>query len=157
MADLLTFDLFRDNATRPGSLGCRAEIAATVAGALKRAADRGLAREEIAARMGVYLGEKIGAATLSGYAAQSHTAGAADRGEPARDISLLRALAFDAAVEEDALLALFAEKRGARRVVSAGDAALLEWAKLHQEEKALAEKKRALEAVMRLKGASNGH
>lgn len=157
MADLLTFDLFRDNATRPGSLGCRAEIAATVACALKRAADRGLAREEIAARMGAYLGEKIGAATLSGYAAQSHTAGAADRGEPARDISLLRALAFDAAVEEDALLALFAEKRGARRVVSSKDAALLAWARLHQQEKELAERKRALETVIRLGGKDEPH
>jgi len=33
------------------------------------------------------------------------------------------------------------------------DAALLEWARLHQEEKALSERKRALEAVMKLKGA----
>lgn len=149
-----TLDLFSTNATRPGSMGCRAEIAATMADSMKRAVARGVSREEIAARMSTFLGEKINLGTLNGYSAPSHTSQAEENGQPTRDISFMRAMAFDAAVEEDALLGLFANKRGERRVVSSNDAALLEWARLHQEEKALAERKRALEAVMKMKGAA---
>lgn len=152
MDDLRTLDLFTPAATRPGSMGCRAEIAAMLAEAMKRAAARGISREEVAARMGLYLGEKISVATLNGYSAQSHTAQAAERGEPARDISFMRAMAFDAAVEEDVLIGLFAEKLGGRRVVSSEDATLLEWAHLHRQEKELAERKRVLEAVFKAKG-----
>lgn len=152
MNDNRSFDLFTPTAVHPGSMGCRAEIAATLSEVMKRAASKGITREEIAARMGMFLGEKISVATLNGYSSQSHTAQAAENGEPARDISFMRAMAFDAAVEEDVLMRLFAEKLGGRRVVSSEDAALLEWARLHQEEKALGEKKRALEAVMKLKG-----
>lgn len=143
MNDLHTLDLFTTAATRPGSLGCHSEITAALADAMKRAAERGISREEIASRMSAFLGEKIGIATLNGYAAQSHSD---------REIPLARAMAFDAAVEEDALLGLFAEKRGNRRVVSSEDAALLEWAHLHRQEKELAERKKALEAVFKLKG-----
>lgn len=149
--DTRTLDLFSHNATRSGALGCRAEIAAAMADALKRAVAQGISREEIAARMSAYLGEKISVGTLNGYTAPSHTSHAAEHGQPARDINFMRAMAFDAAVEEDVLLALFAEKRGGRRVVSNEDAALLEWAQLHRQEKALAERKKALEAVFRLK------
>ncbi len=149
---MYTPDLFAPVSARPGSLGCRAEIAATLADAMKRALVRGISREEIASRMSGYLGEKIGTGTLNGYAAPSHTSQAIENGQPARDISLMRAMAFDAAVGEDVLLGLFAEKRGQRRVVSSEDAALLEWAHLHRQEKELAERKKALEAVMRLKG-----
>lgn len=152
MNDNRSFDLFTPTAVRPGSMGCRAEIAATLSEAMKRAAGKGITREEIAARMGVFLGEKISVATLNGYSSQSHTAQAVENGEPARDISFMRAMAFDAAVEDDVLMGLFSDKRGGRRVVSSEDAALLEWARLHQEEKELGEKKRALEAVMKLKG-----
>lgn len=152
MNDLHTLSLFTPSTNRPGSMGCRAEIAATLSDAMKRAANKGITREEIAARMGTFLGEKISVATLNGYSSQSHTALAADNGEPARDISFMRAMAFDAAVEEDVLMGLFSDKRGGRCVVSGEDAALLEWARLHQEEKALVEKKRALEAVMKIKG-----
>lgn len=148
----LTFDLFAPSTTRPGAMGCRAEIAATMADAMKRAASKGIVREEIAARMSIYLGEKINVGTLNGFVAPSHTSQAAERGAPTRDISFMRAMAFDAAVEEDVLIELFANKRGARRVVSSEDAALLEWAKLHQQEKELAERKRLLEAAMKLKG-----
>jgi len=143
MNDHHTLDLFAPSSTRPGSLGCHAEITAALAEAMKRAAERGISREEIASRMSTYLGEKIGVPTLNGYSAQSH----ADR-----EIPLARAMAFDAAVEEDALLGLFAEKLGGRRVVSSDDAALLEWAQLHRQEKELAERKKLLEAVFKLKG-----
>lgn len=148
--NFLTLNLFSSNANRPGSFGCRAEVAATMAAAMKRAAERGISREEIAARMSVYLGEKINVGTLNGFAAPSHTSHAAERGAPTRDISFLRAMAFDAAVEEDALIELFANKRGARKVVNSDDAALLEWAILHRQEKELAERKRLLEAAMKL-------
>jgi|CXWL01.1.fsa_nt_gi hypothetical protein len=147
-----SLDLFASNTTRPGELGCRAEIAATLAAAMAQAAERGVSREEIAARMAGYLGEKISVATLNGYAAPSHTHQAAEHGEPARDISLMRALAFDAAVEQDVLLGLFARKRGARQVVSRDEVEMLEWAKLHQEEKLIGERRKALEVVIKMRG-----
>lgn len=147
----LTLDLFSSNTARHGSLGCRAEVAAAMVEAMKLAAARNIDREEIASRMSVYLGEKISAGTLNGYCAPSHTSQAADNGQPARDISFMRAMAFDAAVEEDVLLGLYADKIGGRRVVSGDDAALLEWARLHHQEKELSERKKALEMVMKLK------
>lgn len=125
-----------------------------MADAMKRAAERGISREEIASRMSVYLGEKIGAGTLNGYAAPSHTVQAAERGVPERHISFMRAMAFDAAVEQDVLMGLFADKIGGRRVISSEDAALLEWAHLHRQERELAERKKALEAVFKLKGVN---
>jgi hypothetical protein len=148
----LTLDLFSSNITRPGSLGCRAEIAAAMNDTIKRAAEKGLDREEIAACMSAFLGEKISIGTLNGYTAPSHTSQAADNGQPARDISFMRAMAFDAAVEEDVLLGLYAEKRNGRKIICSEDAALLEWARLHQQEKELGERKRILEAVMKVKG-----
>jgi hypothetical protein len=148
----LTMDLFTSNTTRPGSLDCRAEIAATMLEAMKRAAETGTTREEIAARMSVYLGEKISVGTLNGYVAPSHTSHAAENGAPARDISLMRAMAFDAAVEKDVLLSIFTRKRGDRVVISNQEGALLEWAKLHREEKALGERKKLLEAAMKVGG-----
>lgn len=150
--DTRTLDLFSQNVTRPGSLGCIAEVSATLAGAMARAAERGICREEIANRMSMYLGEKISVGTLNGYAAPSHTTQAAERGVPERHISFMRAMAFDAAVEEDVLLGLFCQKRGDRQVVSSEDAALLEWAHLHRQEKELVERKKALEAMFKLKG-----
>lgn len=102
--------------------------------------------------MSGYLGEKISVGTLNGYCAPSHTSQAAENGQPARDISFMRAMAFDAAVEEDVLLGLFASKLGGRKVVSSDDAALLEWARLHHQEKELGERKRMLEAVLKVKG-----
>lgn len=57
-------------------------------------------------------------------------------------------MAFDAAIGQDVLLALYARKRGNRQIVTSDDAALLEWAKLHQEQQAIAARKRALEAVL---------
>ena len=148
----MTLDLFSSNTTRPGSMGCISEISATLADAMKRAADRGISREEIANRMSIYLGEKINVGTLNGYSAPSHTTKATELGIPERHISFSRAMAFDAAVEEDVLLGLFAEKRGGRKVVSNEDAALLEWAHLHRQERELAERKKALEAMFKVNG-----
>jgi len=148
LRDLLTGSLFAAEPERPGALGCRVEIAATMADALKRARERGLSREQVATRMAYHLGEKFNPDTLNGYTAPSHT----ERAESPRDISLMRAMAFDAALDEDALLSLYAGKRGARRVVTDEEAALIELGRIHQEEKDLAERKRALQALLKIKG-----
>jgi|APTNR8051073442_1049403.scaffolds.fasta_scaffold00759_41 hypothetical protein len=124
---------------RPGALGCQVEIAARMAVAMEQARERGLTRERIAERMSALLGEKISKETLDGYVAPSHRD---------REIPFKRAMAFDAALGEDVLLGLFAEKRGGRQVVSADDADLLAWARLHHEERRLAARKKALEAVL---------
>lgn len=139
-----TPDLFAGAPERPGTLGCSIEIAATMAEALEMARQQGVTRGEVAVRMAYHLGEKLSEATLNGYCAQSHDD---------REITLKRAMAFDAALGSDVLLSLYTRKRGGRVVMSEDDAALLEWARLHQEEKALSERKRALEAVLKLKGA----
>jgi hypothetical protein len=139
-ADPNTLDMFADAADRPGDLSCAVEIAATISEALERARNRGLPRAEVARKMGWHLGERLSENMLDAYAAQSH-----DKHE----ISLRRAIALDMVLGEDALLRLYVGKRGGRSVMSDDDAALLEWARLHREEKALSERKRALEAVLR--------
>ena len=139
MIDHLSMDLFVDAPERPGRLGCAVEIAATMAQAIERARTRGLDRSDIVARMGHHLGERLSEATLNGYTSQAH-------GE--REISLRRAMAFDAAHGDDVLLGLYAEKLGGRQVVRADDADLLAWARLHHEERQLAARKKALEAVL---------
>lgn len=132
-------DLFANDTQRPGALGCQVEIAACMAVSMERARERGLTRERIAERMSYLLGEKISLATLNGYVAPSHQD---------REISFKRAMAFDAAIGEDVLLSLFALKAGRRQIVTQDDIDLLEWARLHQEERQLAARKRALEAVL---------
>lgn len=138
-ADPFSGDLFANEAERPGALGCQVEIEACMAVAMERAREKGLTRERIAERMSYLLGEKVSKETLDGYVAPAHRD---------REISLKRAMAFDAAIGEDVLLGLFALKVGGRKVVSEDDVAYLEWARLHQEEKALAARKRAIEAVL---------
>lgn len=141
--DILTASLFGAEPQRPGTLGCRVEIAATMAEAIERARKRGVSREQVASLMAYHMGEKISVATLNGYTAPSHTE---------RDISLVRAMAFDAAIGEDALLGIYAEKRGGRRVITADEAAYIELGRIHQEEKELAERKRALQIMLKSKG-----
>jgi hypothetical protein len=149
MIESYSLDLFQDVTNRPGSLGCRAEIAATMAEALRIAAARGVTREDVAERMAFYLGDKFSPATLNGYTAPSHT----EKAEQPRDISLMRAMAFDAALGEDVLLALYARKRGERRVVTADEAAYIELGRIHQQEKELAERKRALQTLLKSQGS----
>lgn len=144
----MTFDLFADAPQRPGEMGCRVEIAATMAEALRIAATRGLTREAVADRMAFHLGDKFNPATLNGYTAPSHT----EKAEQPRDISLLRAMAFDAALEQDVLLGLFARKRGDRRVITADEAAFIELGHIHQQERELAERKKALQTLLRVGG-----
>lgn len=134
-------DLFASDRERPGAFGCAVEIAARMAVAMERARERGLTRERIAERMSLLTGEKISVDTLNGYVAPSHQ-------QQGREIPFRRALAFDAALGEDVLLGLAAEKLGGRQVVSAEDADLLAWARLHHEERQLAARKKALEAIL---------
>ena len=142
LPDHTSGDLFANNLEHPGALGCHVEIAACMAVAMEHARERGLTRERIAERMSTLLGEKISKDTLDGYVAPSHHE---------REIPFKRAMAFDAALGEDVLLGLYAEKLGGRQVVSADDADLLAWARLHHEERRLAAKKKALEAVLQSK------
>lgn len=141
--DLNTGDLFGAEPSAPGALGCAIEIAATMADALERARHfKGLTREHVAERMGHHLGESLSLATLNGYCAHSHE----------REPSLRRAMAFDAALGGDVLLNLYTRKRGGRQVVSSEDAALLEWARLHHQEREIADRRRQLEAVLKTRG-----
>jgi hypothetical protein len=149
MIESHSLDLFADAPERPGGLGCRVEIAATMAEALKVAASQGMTREAVAERMAFHLGDKFNQATLNGYTAPSHT----EKADQPRDISLLRAMAFDAAIGSDVLLGLYARKRGERRVVTADEAAYIELGRIHQQEKELAERKRALQTLIKTKGS----
>lgn len=125
---------------QPGGLGCAVEIAAAITQALESARlKQGVSRETVVQRMSFHLGERLSEATLNSYTSQA---------QEGREISLRRAMAFDAAIGRDVLLALYARKRGDRQIVSADDAALLEWARLHQEQQVLTARKRALEAVL---------
>lgn len=140
MNDRLSLDLFADAPERPGSLGCAIEIAATMADALEQARKAGQTRGAVVERMSFHLGERISEATLNGYTSQSHDE---------REISLRRAMAFDAALNSDVLLALYARKRGDRRVITSGEAAYIELGRIHQQEKELAERKRALQIMLK--------
>lgn len=116
------------------------EIAAAITQALESARlKQGVSRETVVQRMSFHLGERMSEATLNSYTSQA---------QEGREISLRRAMAFDAAIGSDVLLTLYARKRGSRQVVAQEDGELLEWARLHQQEKAIAARKRALEAVL---------
>lgn len=141
--DTRTPDLFAASQDRPGSLGCAIEIAATISDALDRArAQRNLSREDVAERMSYHLGERLSVHMINAYTAQSHD----------HEISLRRAMAFDAALDADILLGLYCQKRGGRTAMGPDDAALLEWARLHHQERELAERRKALEAALKTRG-----
>lgn len=124
-------------------MGCAIEIAATITAALEQAHKRGLSRDDVAERMSFHLGGKISEATISGYAAPSHKD---------RELTLERAMAFDAALGQDVLLGLYARKRGDRRVITADEATYIELGRIHQKEKELAERKRALQTLLKAGG-----
>ncbi len=153
MNDPRSLDLFADAPERPGALGCAIEIAATMSEALHRASLSGTQRETITERMSFHLGERISEATLSSFTAPSRTEDKdGTPGKPEREISLRRAMAFDAALGADVLLSLYARKRGERRVVTAEEAAFIELGRIHQQERALAERKRALQSLLKTGG-----
>ncbi|MBP9713281.1 MAG: hypothetical protein KBD60_06235 [Sterolibacterium sp.] len=147
-ADGLTADLFDAlpgaagglDGLLPGRMGCAVEIAAVMAQAIDAARERGLDRAQIVARMSFVLGERLSEATLNGYTSQAHAE---------REISLRRAMAFDAALGADVLLGLYAQKCGGRRVVSADEAAFIELGRIQQQEQQLAARKRALQTLLK--------
>ncbi len=141
--DLRSGDLFATIETLPGALGCRVEIAATMREALARTS---LSRDQVVDKMAYHLGERFSLASLDGYVAPSH----GDKAESPRDVPLLRAMAFDAALGQPVLFDLWCRKSGLM-AVSSDDAALLEWARLHHEEREIAERKRALEVSLKLR------
>lgn len=134
-------DLF-EQAPGAGSLACAIEIAAAMSAAIDEARQRGLSREDIANRMSYHLGERLSVAMLNAYTAPSRDT---------HEINLRRAMAFDAAIERDVLLQIFAGKRGNRRVISQEEAIYIELGKIHQQERELAERKRTLQAMHKLK------
>ena len=138
--DTHTPDLFGAAAPAAGSLGCGAEVAATMRQGMDELASRGMTRDDVAAAMSALLGDTLSVATLNGYCAASH----GDR-EP----SLRRAMAFDAVLGRPVLLALYVRKLDLGVLVSHDDALLLEWARLHHEEREIAERRKALEANLR--------
>lgn len=142
MLERLSGDLFQTSDTTPGGLACAIEVAATMTHALDRARERGVSHKAVVEKMSFHLGEKLSEAMLYAYTSTSHEK---------HEVSLRRAMAFDAALGEDNLLNLFASKRGNRRVISADDAALLELGRIHQAERELAERKRLLQAVLKTK------
>ena len=137
-----TPDLFAADQERPGALGCAIEIAATLSEALERARDkRGLTRAMVVERMSYHLGERLSEHMLNAYTAQSHE----------HEISLRRAMAFDAALGEDVLLNLYCAKRGGRAAIGPDDAAMLELARLHHKGREIAERCKALEAALKVR------
>lgn len=143
MADIFTRNLFDAETEKAGSLACGIEIAATMGEALLRVREtKGITRKQVAERMSYLLGEKFTETMLNAYAATSK-----DAHEP----SLRRSIAFDAAVEEDVLIGIHARKLGGRRIITAEEAAYIELGRIHQEEKQLAERKRALQLMLKAK------
>lgn len=145
MADLFTRNLFDSESESAGSLACGIEIASTMAEALARAQEKGIRREQVAEKMSFYLGERVSEQMLYAYTATS---------KDKHEISMRRAMAFDAAINSDVLLGLYAKKRGDRRVITHEEAAYIELGRIHQEEKELAERKRALQAILKVKGGA---
>lgn len=145
MADLITRDLFDAGLDVAGGLACGIEIAATMAQALEKAQADGIRRDEVAEKMSFHLGERMSAHMLNAYTATS---------KDKHEISLRRAMAFDAALGQDVLLGLYARKRGERRVITREEATYIELGRIHQEEKALAERKRALQMILKTKGGA---
>lgn len=92
-------------ADQPGALACESLAAEICARMTEAIGASGRSRPEIAERMGQYLDEAVSKAILDAYTAQSR---------PAHNINLKRAIAFDLATGQHALLKLFAAKCGAK-------------------------------------------
>lgn len=137
--DFLTGELFAEipqpAPTTPGAIHYSREIAAVMSEALKDCAHD---RIEVSARMSRMLGREVSMSMLNGYTAESHDS---------HNISVERAIAFDAATDGHALLNFYAAKRGCRVMVGE-DALLAELGKIERSEQALRERKNALKAYL---------
>lgn len=138
--DLLTGDLFADipkaAPATPGAMNYSREIAAVMGDALKASPHD---RYEVAARMSRMLGREVSISMLNVYAAESHDY---------HNISLERAIAFDAATDSYALLNFFAGKRGCRVMVGE-DGLLAELGRIRQMRDELAGKDRAIREYLK--------
>lgn len=136
--DLLTLDMFDVPAAppaTPGSMNYSREIAAVMSQALKESPHD---RIEVAARMTRLLGREITLAMLNAYTAESRDT---------HNISLERAIAFDAATEGYALLNFFASKRGCRVLVGK-DALLAELGRLDRMRAEIASQERLIRKLL---------
>ncbi len=138
--DSATPDLFNDtDSSNPGSVACSIEIAHTMSEALDRCRDAGVDREQVADRMSFLLGDQeVSVAMLNAYTAASRTT---------HQINVERAIAFDQTVKsvlgQRPLLRLQA-KHAQERVVTTEEAAFIELGRIYQQERELAQRKRAL-------------
>lgn len=122
-SDMLTLDLFDvppSPAMEPGSLDSNARIASAMAEAIRGCSHD---RHEIAARMSRLTGYEVTRTMLDAYTSEAHAQ---------HNISLARAIAFDAATEGYSLLNLYARARGCSVMVGT-DALLAEMGRADQE------------------------
>lgn len=136
--DLITRDMFDIPAPAPqapGSMNYRAEIAHAMSEQLKSCP---FDRYEVAARMSRLLASEVSVHMLNAYTAESREA---------HNITLERAIAFDAATEGYALVKLHGEKRGCRILVGK-EALLAELGEIGRLEQELAEQKKAIKAAI---------
>lgn len=132
--DLLTLDLFdvpTPAPSTPGAMNYAREIAAVMSQALKDCAHD---RVDVAARMTRLTGKEVSLAMLNAYTAESRET---------HNISMEKAIAFDAATDGFALLKFYAAKRGCKVMVGK-DALLAELGRIDQEKADLARQEKAI-------------
>lgn len=136
--DLITLDMF-DIPTpapqTPGSMSYTREIAHVMSEALKNSP---FDRYEVAARMSRMLGHEVSVNMLNAYTAESRDT---------HNITLERAIAFDAATEAYSLLKFHADKRGCRVLVGK-EALLAELGEIGRLKQELAEQEKAIKAAL---------
>lgn len=136
--DLFTLDMFDipvPAPQTPGSMNYSCEIAHVMSDALKACP---YDRYEVAARMSRLLGSEVSVNMLNAYTAESRET---------HNITLERAIAFDAATEGYALLKFMADKRGCRVLVGK-EALLAELGEIGRIKQELAEQEKAIKAAI---------
>lgn len=132
--DLLTLDLFHVPSpapSTPGAMNYAREIAHVMSEALKSCPHD---RVEVAARMTRLTGKEVSLAMLNAYTAESRET---------HNISMEKAIAFDAATEGFGLLNFYAAKRGCKVMVGK-DSLLAELGRIDQEKAELAKQEKAI-------------
>lgn len=136
--DLITLDMFDIPAPAPqtpGSMNYKREIAHAMSEALKKCP---FDRYEVAARMSRSMGEEVTVHMLNAYTAESRDT---------HNISLERAIAFDAATEGYSLLKLHGDKRGCRILVGK-EALLAELGEIGRLRQELSDQEKAIKAAL---------
>lgn len=136
--DLFTLDMFNiptPAPQTPGSMNYSCEIAHVMSDALKTSPHD---RYEVAARISRLTGSEVSLNMLNAYTAESRET---------HNITLERAIAFDAATEGYALLKFFADKRGCRVLVGK-EALLAELGEIGRLKQELGEQERAIKLAI---------